>query len=262
LECLDILKNAKKTIAELNGLIGVSTYQIISMARVLSSLGQFYAFKRDERALSMFTAALNEFGDSKQNRLITISYILHYAIDIQDVSLYEKYSLEYFQGIIDIKELFNFCIEKKDNYYLYTFIKSINTFYLHNVSADLLYSLRITDYNSAGFHTNEHPWELIYKNLGIILYKTGYDKLAMRLMKKATKICSEKSLTISIINNFTEIQDNFYRKDTKALTSKILELKIFLEGRPEIYTYFKDAFIGIDNEIYFALNSKFTFMYI
>lgn len=192
-----------------------------SRGRALSSLGQFYAFKRDPKALQYFEEALKEFGTDQGNNQITLSHLLNFASDQGDIDLYEKYAPSYFEGNSTIYRQLVYLEENNrvGAFGFYTYVKAINALYIDKIDNDLLQRLLFLDFEKLEYNTRSHLWQLIYKNIGMILYKIGQKKLAIKYMDKALNCIPQPSGTILAINRFNNIQNlenwvkTFFQKD-------------------------------------------------
>lgn len=264
LECINILKKAIIDISELQDTDSNVSAKITSRGRALSSLGQFYAFKRNPKALGYFEEALEEFGDDEGNCQITISHILNFASDQGDLQLFEKYAPRYFGGADNIYDQLSY-LEGKDagrDFNIYTYVKALNLLYIDKIDYNLLKRIIELDFKKLGYKTVNHPWELIYKNIGMILDKRGNTKLAIKYMDRAIECISNPSGTIGAINHFTNIQKKYFTGNAVAIKKSIEDFKLWLENEPIMKEYFKYAFVGNIEEIYNNLYNKFTFTYI
>lgn len=269
-ECFEILKDAKKQIANLNSVDNENTYLSVELGKALSSCGQYLAFQRDSKAINEFEKALAEFKEDLCNKMVTLSYILHHAIDINNKDLYEKYCVEYFNGNIELEEQFKYIVnmntnenteEKNKNYSMYVFIKAINKFYTDEVSDNLVKSIRETDYKVKDFNISGHPWEIIYRYIGILLYNKDLSKYAQSFMEKAYTNISESETTIIAINYLTKMQEAYYNDNINKLSKQIKEFELWTE-KSGIKDYFSDSFK--ENSImdkYKKIYDKFTYTY-
>lgn len=268
IECYKILKEAKKEISKLNDLEGERSYNLTNLGISLSSYGQYCSFVHDMNAKEYFEEALKEFEDDSYNYNVTLSYFLHFAIEIENKDLYEKCSLKYLGGNENLISQFEFIINNKNsdinkNFQLYVYIKALNVFYSEKINDDLLYKLNNTKFeeDSYGFYVNGHPWELIYKNIGIILYKNNYSKNADLFMEKACTTINTPDTTIVAINYLTSMTKYYLKNDNKNLEKAVNEFKTWCKNE-SLNDYFSDCFK--EKEIfsmYKKINSKFTYMY-
>lgn len=264
LDCIDILKKAIVDISELNEVDSSISTGMTSRGRALSSLGQLYAFKRNPKAIYYFEEALKEFIMDKGNILITTTHILNFASDQKDIELYQKYAIDYFGGTKEIHQQLSYLVEGRSvtPFSFYTYVKALYNLYIDKVDEELIKRILSLDFGKFGYNECDHPWELIYKNIGMILYEKNNPKLAIKYMEKAIRCIKEPGHTITAINHFTNIQKTFYSKNYKLLEKAIEEFKLWLQEEPNIQNYFKGTFIGKVEDIYNKLYEKFTFTYI
>jgi hypothetical protein len=234
--------------------------KLTGRGRALSSVGQYLAFKKDKDAFYYFIEALNEFNGDKGNSNITISYLLHCAIDQNDTEKYEEFSIDYFGGNKDIEKQFEYILKSKNSFLLFVFVKGLNNLYFEKISAKLLESLRTIDYKGKGFETTSHPWELIYKHIGLILYKKQKIKFARRLLENAINCIQYPSTTIVAINYFTKIQQYFYEDNQKMFKRTIEQVKLWVD-KEGLNPYFKECFTDSLHNTYENLQKKFVYMY-
>ncbi|MCD8509313.1 MAG: hypothetical protein LRY73_05145 [Bacillus sp. (in: Bacteria)] len=168
---LELYKEITKDIAEEMG-YGDSELGNPLLGKIRSSFGQFYSFMRKkEEALTYFTKALKEFEKGSLDEKITVSYLLHMALDSRDRELYDTY-VETYLGSKDVVEQFEliFNREYKDSYQLFLYVKSLNVFYQEEGK---LLRKQLTKNVKEILQLNKfdgHPWELIYKHVAIWLY--------------------------------------------------------------------------------------------
>lgn len=118
------------------------------------------------------------------------------------------------------------------------------------------------DFEKLGYNVSSHPWQLIYKNIGMILFQKNKLKEAVKYMDKALQCINKPANTILAINHFTNIQRAFYIGKKDVLGNAIEEFKLWLKAEPNIQKYFADVLSGEPVEIYEKLYKKFTFTYI
>jgi hypothetical protein len=265
LDCQEILLKAKKDIKELLEVQGDKAVKSIELGRTLSSLGQFYAFTRSQAAEGYFENALKQFEGSKGNEAITRSHMLNFASDTENKELYEKHASKYFDSKSNIKTQLEAIISSKveDPFVFYTYLKGVRNLYLDEVDKELLKMLRACDFEKVDeVNDSNHPWQLIYRNIGMILMEKNCRKEAHEFMQKAASCVSKPNETIKIINYFTLIEDAFHMGYNKKLGEHIEELKNYLQKYPRIKEYFTEALKGENTEIYRKLKDKFTFTYL
>ena len=131
--------------------------------------------KDRETVLRCFDLAIEEFGEDIQNIQITACHILEYAVHIDDQDLFERFRRKCFcSESTEIGEIFRDLIDSWKTigpYPMSVFLKSIDRWYADSLQDGLAEELRRFLYGLSGMSTGHHPMELIYKHLGIILYK-------------------------------------------------------------------------------------------
>mgnify|MGYP001026666888 CR=1 FL=1 len=221
---LERIKEAYEKVAIENQMDGKNATKMKELGRAYSALGTYKTILKNGNALELFQKALMEFGDDIGNRTITISHILGYAIEKQDKALFQKYFTEYYGRTDSMEEcLKHILCGRIDLYKLYVYLKGIYVFEerlkdrLIKMISDLLYEKRLKD-------SSYHPVELIYKYIGLILYKiTGkvdakveeamYLSITCIENGKVNLNCNINILmcityqTMSIFNHITEQED-------------------------------------------------------
>lgn len=164
--------------------------QVTDLARSYSALGQYMTFLRlwdSENDILLqgdpeaaFLKAIQEFGQQTINQNITYSHLLHYAIQRKDEKgkqIFEKYRKAYFGREGNIFEQIDETLEKWEfKYELYVLLKAIYTYYIEEVNeefAEKIYGMLI---NRKLLNCKEHPIELIYRYMGLILYEYNKKK--------------------------------------------------------------------------------------
>ncbi|MFX0548662.1 hypothetical protein ACOAKC_04935 [Hathewaya histolytica] len=265
---LEVWKKTKKEVSELMGLNEQRTACLELRGKVLSSIGQFNAFKREkENAEEYFEKALGEFIHDEKNRTVTLSYYMHLAIDNNDFNLYKKYEQSYF-GTDDINEQFKSITilsnkEKPDNFKLFVYIKALNVFYGKNLEDKLLDKIRSTDYIKLGFSVASNPWQLIYKHISLILYKKGKMNEGDTMIEKAVSSIKNSGITIDLINLCSKLQASKFNKDLNKQKKILKEFKMKISNNNYINNYFKECFSEEkDEEIVEKIINKFTYTYV
>ncbi|MCY6485470.1 hypothetical protein OW763_14140 [Clostridium aestuarii] len=263
IEYLNLWKELMKEIAKEHDITNDNSYKLELRGKVLSSLAQSCAFNNNkEDALNSFKEALQEFKENDVQKNVTLSYFMHLAIYYKDLKLYKKNEQKYF-NTDDLYEQFTRIKESKDSYKLFVYVKALNNLFYDKVSNSLIKELNDFDYKNNGFKINEHPWELIHKNLGILLYKKEKFKLAKKQFEKAVNCVKIKDITIDLINECTKIQSNLLDNDIETLAKSIKKFKIKCEKDTTIAIYFKDSFENTDvPKVANNIIKKFTYMYI
>ena len=183
---LEIIKNAYIQVAKENEIIPYEeSTRVLHLARTYSAKGTYMVWTKREEPMVAFEQALQEFGDDIGNKVITISHILQYAIEIKDKQLYENYvsemikidvNYEYFHEYKNVKEGLSKILEGEfDRFSLLVFLKGIYAFYMEDVTEEcqkkLVQLLQDERLKKLGIH----PAQLIYKYIALILYESGWE---------------------------------------------------------------------------------------
>ena len=190
----------------------------------LSQSGQVYAYLGLSEAEEKFKKALSYFEKGSPNYNITMSYLLHYYLMIEDREKYEEAAKEYFDGR-SVDEQFDFIVKESltgrfnVKYAMYVYIKSIYKFYLSEISdktKNKIWNIRksMLDIDSGvkDFLTGD-PWEHIRKYIAIMMYREGEDKKKidkyvddMKLVAATTKKKGARPSLIEMIVKYGEIE--------------------------------------------------------
>ncbi len=173
---LETIKNTYIQVAKENGIMPYEeSARIIYLARAYSAKGTYMVWTKRENPIVAFEQALEEFGDSIGNKLITISHILQYAVEIKDKALYEQYAKQYFRQYETIYD--GLCIilnkDKLNEYEILTFLKGIYAFYVEDVTKQFQNKLIELLENEELKKIAGHPIQLIYKYIALILYDSN-----------------------------------------------------------------------------------------
>lgn len=234
--------------------------------KIYSSIAQNYAYLGDKRnSLKYFNEALEYLsGISKK---ITLSYLLHLAIDQGDVDLYEKNIGEYISGET-IEEQLDFVLKSKDSYKVYIYIKALNRLYYNNLSNNFIDKLVNIDYKDYGFDVLGNPWQLIYKHLAFILYKKNEISTANKLIEKIEKVSFIKKLnnadevTIKLINSCTLLEAYKFNKNEEWKKEALKTIGEICSSRDTLKAIF-DTSLSSENEDekIESYKEKFRFMF-
>lgn len=164
--------------------------QVTDLARSYSALGQYMTFLRlwdSENDILLqgdpeaaFLKAIQEFGQQTINQNITYSHLLHYVIQRKDEKgkqIFEKYRKAYFGREGNIFEQIDETLEKWEfKYELYVLLKAIYTYYIEEVNEEFAEKIYGMLTNRKLLNCKEHPIELIYRYMGLILYEYNKKK--------------------------------------------------------------------------------------
>lgn len=170
--------------------------------KILSGIGQNLSFiKEYDEAEKYFNEALQSFS-SKGDRGITKSYLIHMYIDSKNREKYEQ-NIGELLGSIDLKEQLDKIFEnskKIDRYLLFIYTKALNELYGEIVDNALVEKL-INNVNKMMDERefNQHPKEMIIKNVSQLAFKKGFKTEAEYLMKEHLDDIKEADFTIKLI---------------------------------------------------------------
>ena len=182
---LEKIKDTYKKVVQDLGLEAADCHQVTDLARSYSALGQYMTFLRlwdSENDIllrgdpeAVFLKAIQEFGKQTINQNITYSHLLHYAIQRKDEKgkqIFEKYRKAYFGREGNIFEQIDETLEKWEfKYELYVLLKAIYTYYIEEVNGEFAEKIYGMLRNEKLINCKEHPIELIYRYMGLILYE-------------------------------------------------------------------------------------------
>ena len=187
---LEKIKDTYKKTAQNLGMEAADCHQVTDLARSYSALGQYMTFLRlwdSENDILLqgdleaaFLKAIQEFGQQTINQNITYSHLLHYAIQRKDEKgkqIFEKYQKAYFEREGNILEQIDETLEKWEfKYELYVLLKAIYTYYIEEVNEEFAEKIYGMLTNRKLLNCKEHPIELIYRYMGLILYEYNKKK--------------------------------------------------------------------------------------
>lgn len=206
---LEKIKDTYKKVVQDLGMEAADCHQVTDLARSYSALGQYMTFLRlwnsenlDKSGIlyktgtsesvkntrependillrgdpeAVFLKAIQEFGKQTINQNITYSHLLHYAIQRKDEKgkqIFEKYRKAYFGREGNIFEQIDETLEKWEfKYELYVLLKAIYTYYIEEVNGEFAEKIYGMLRNRKLINCKEHPIELIYRYMGLILYE-------------------------------------------------------------------------------------------
>ena len=157
----------------------------ISLGQSYSQLGQVYAYMKRHEAESYFLQAIDIFTVDTDDYYRTVSYLLHYYIDVDKQAAYEQWAPKYFGGHLNIVDQLSFLLNmtsdekivQHESYALNVYIKALYQFYRAEMSNELmerLIKLGRTVGATLDIAPKGHPWELIFTYLAMLAYEKGY----------------------------------------------------------------------------------------
>ncbi len=172
-------------------------------AKTLSLAGQFAAFMKDnESALSLFDDALRFMKDDVVNTKITESYKLHLLIQMGDKENYSEAMTDYCNGASTIKgQLAIIDKMEKDGeisgkYAMYIFLKGLYYFHEEDEIKEIWDMIKILVEGIPQEKKYDHPWELIYKYLGLLAIRQNEEDTAWKCIKLIDVVTDNKKDTL------------------------------------------------------------------
>lgn len=183
------LKNIKKCYQESAQMLGMEkseNFRVDDLARSYSALGQYMTYLNswrsdkkekfffDEDPKQAFLEAIREFGDEQTiNQNITYAHLMHYALQRKDDEgkrIFKEYERAYFGNDAGIfSQIEEVWAEKEFKFALYVILKAIYIYFMDEVKEDTVEKLCIMLRSSKLRNCKEHPVELIYRYIGLIL---------------------------------------------------------------------------------------------
>ncbi len=240
----------------------------------LSQLGQAYAFVGDSRAETSFLDALEIFEKGSPNYLITLSYLLHYYIQVGDKDKYLQRSREYFGENTSLDKQLKYIVREGMElqnarftlkYALYVYVKGLYHFRMDDISdslVDKLSSIQDT-MKKQGIKSlkqlNGHPWELICKYLALIMLEKGRREKADQYMNMIEMLLENKGATLEAIILFSKVEYAQKNKSVEECDRITQELWSFMKDRFGIFEMPYEE-VG-EARSYSLLAERFQYMY-
>jgi hypothetical protein len=186
--------------------------RLLLLGKAYSSLGQMYSFNGDsEMAVMYFEAALEEFAGDSGNQEMTISFLLHLALDLKNRELYDKYVIHYLndRGIMEQFKYLSSLEDVQDHSYkLFLFVKSLNVFQdplsksetkeISRFLGELLFVRK---------SKTVYPWQLIYKHAALWLQGQSKHSLDLKQLKFLihNTVQDDDQIILKLMNLATEL---------------------------------------------------------
>ena len=174
----DQIRQVYFDVAGNHGLNPVSASRMSERAKTYMNYGRYLTFLHREGGLEYLKEALEEFDEKEDNRQITLSHILHYAVEMREKELFEAYAEMYLGCCFTEKnayETLQILMEQGALWRLWIFLKSIYYFYMPLFQPqekrqffDLLCVLAEGDQLP---QSGAYPIEHIYKYIALILWE-------------------------------------------------------------------------------------------
>lgn len=175
----------------------------VSLAKGYSQMAQSYALLHNSKADELFDNALKLFGAGTPDYYITLSYKLHYYIELENAAgkkLYNQYVKAFLGGKESLEDQFVYILQegKKGKtglidmrHALYVFLKGL--YYYNFDQADEKFLNRLFNLENEVRNCcptvsfTSHPWELVFKYLSLIALADEREKLADKYREKMEK---------------------------------------------------------------------------
>lgn len=191
IKSLEELKKSYRIIADFNEMAEDSC-KITSLGRAYSVSAVGKVFMKKEDPMPYFERALEEFGEDKGNRMITIAHILHYAMESKKRELYEKYATEFFSLRAGQESYTRMDLQEIRSYKLFIYLKSIYVFYREQVDDSFYEKLLELEGILCTEDIGIHPYELIYKYMALLMLSCSkHKKEAERFFLKSVSVIDE-----------------------------------------------------------------------
>lgn len=186
-----------------------------------SQLGQAQAFQRQKEAEESFLKALAQMEEDSPNYWITVSYLLHFYLDMGMREKYEALSVPYFGGKKGLREQFSYILSEGSKgrqgkislkFALYVFVRGVFLFYRERISGPMLDKLMNIEEAirkeglEAVRQTKGHPWEIIYKYLALLAWETGNREKAEEYTQKIETAAPGQGMVIDMICWFGQLE--------------------------------------------------------
>lgn len=211
--------------------------QTLNYGIICSQLAQTQAFQRKEEAEENFIKALEQMEKGTPNYYITMSYLLHFYLDMNMEKKYSQMSVEYFGGKRGLREQFQYILEEGNKgrsgmismkFALYVFVKGIYKFYMNKIGSPQMLRklLHIEDMiqksgEEAGRQIGGHPWEIIYKYLAFIAWDQGYEEEAEQYIEKISSAVKYQGPVVEMISWYGKFEFSLHKEDKENTGKKI-----------------------------------------
>lgn len=252
----------------------------VKMGKALSQLAQSYASARNPEAEECFMEALSYMETGSADHYITLSYLLHYYLDMGLKDKYYEKSKEYFGDQTEPGKKLDHIVRTglvRDpiiniKYALYVLVREVYLFAPKGSNKKFVDKLaKIEDYIAAKErevikedtawryqHLEGHPMEIIYKYIAMIMYKEGRVEEA-GIISKTLMSCRDEGKIIKVAELFGFAEFYNATEDKKKRNRWTNDLALYLK---ENFKQFKDReFSHNGDERYRELSEIVTFMY-
>jgi len=218
----------------------------------LSQLGQIQTSLHMREGEESFLKALSQMGgDDTSDYFQTLSYLLHYYLEMGEKEKYDHWAKKYFGGTGSLSKQFRYVVKeggKGDQarfsmkFAMFVYVKGLYLFHMDDISDSLIGTLGNIEEEIHGFggekaadQINNHPWEIIYKYLALIMLKTGNDQKADEYMDKVNQVLDYHEFILDEICLFGKLEFARAKKDTDFEMELVAELgDLFEKNHKEI----------------------------
>lgn len=192
LEFLNIEKKQRRDYAGRLGLNAAFSAVMEERGIVCSAVARYMSFQNswnksapvfeEKQIICYFQEALDEFKNDPDNRAITLSHLLHYAVEIGDEPLLQEYAPQYIGRLPEacggmsaapvLRARLNELLRPNkvvSLWKLWIFLKAVYKFYLVQLDSDFLSVLRQAIRENWMKESMAFPVELIYRLMALIL---------------------------------------------------------------------------------------------
>ncbi|WP_033151833.1 hypothetical protein [Pseudobutyrivibrio ruminis] len=231
-------------------------------AKTLSQAGQCAAFLRNDEAQGFFDDALKLLKGNIANTKITESYKLHYLIDKGSKEEYEKVMSDYNDGAESIVDQLSTIRQNGANenvnisFAFLLYIKGLNKFYTDKEISVVWEDIKSLEMSIDDKRKSTHPWELIYKYLGLLAVKMGENDLARKYCDEIALLIKDDYTIVNTICLFSEA----------VLLEALGNTNLSKEKYGIIYGILRDNYPSSvpyePDDIMKHLSTRYTFMYV
>jgi hypothetical protein len=241
------------------------------LGKAYSTMGQIYSFMGEcEMALWCYETALEELADNENEQEMTISFLLHLALDMDDKKLYNQYVPRYLKDV-NIMRQFDYVSNLEvvyDNFYkIYLFVKSLNKFSVFLTKQEKKeISKYLNDLISLKEPKTVHPWQFIYKHAALWLNNHSKYSLDLKRLKSMIQntVQEDSQIILRLINLSTDLfLSELYNSENKTLTKVVERFKDISNLDDGVKSYFSELsnIKSVEEQVKY-IKGKFRFTYI
>lgn len=189
----------------------------------LSQLGQIQTSLHMKEGEDSFLKALSQMGgEDTPDYFQTLSYLLHHYLEMGEKEKYDCWAKKYFGGTSSLSKQFRHIVREGAKGYrarfsmkfaLYVYVKGLYLFHMDDISeslAEVLSNIEKEIFQIGGKEAvdqiNNHPWEIIYKYLALIMVRIGNQQQAHEYMGKMEEVLTYHEFILDAICVFGELE--------------------------------------------------------